>query len=157
MRANDAVSGFVLLVLAAVMAALTIPFPEFPGQRFGPDLLPRILAAALAICGVLLIARGLRQRREGAPWFTLAAWFAMPMKVTRFLLVLAALVFYILAVDALGFVAVSFVIVLVLSLAFGARPLPAVFTAVVATLAINYFFGTIMRVPLPRGLLDLVM
>lgn len=157
MRANDAVSGLVLLVLAAVMAALTIPFPEFPGQRFGPDLLPRILAAALAICGVLLIVRGLQQRREGAPWFTVAAWLAVPMKVTRFLLVLAALVFYIAAADTLGFVPVAFVIIATLSLAFGARPLPAVFTAAVATLAINYFFGSIMRVPLPRGLLDLVM
>jgi putative tricarboxylic transport membrane protein len=157
MRANDAISGFVLLVLAAVMAALTIPFPDFPGQRFGPDLLPLILSGALSICGLLLIVRGRNARGQGEAWFTIAAWTAVPSKVLRFLLVLGALVFYIVATDALGFVPVSFVIILVLSMAFGARPLPALLSAVVATLAINYFFSTIMRVPLPRGLLDLMM
>lgn len=157
MRANDAICGLVLLVFAAVMAVLTIPFPDFPGQQYGPDLLPRILAAALAICGVLLVARGLQARRGGEAWATRPAWFGQGMKVVRFLLVIAALLFYIFAVDALGFVPVSFVIILVLSMTFGARPLPALVTAVVATLAINYFFGSIMRVPLPRGLIDLVM
>jgi putative tricarboxylic transport membrane protein len=157
MRANDAICGLVLLVFAAVMAVLTIPFPEFPGQRFGPDLLPLILSGALSICGVLLVKRGLQARRGGEPWFVIAAWTALPPKVLRFALVLASLVFYIFAADTLGFVPVSLVIIFVLSIAFGARPLPALLSAFVATLAINYFFSTIMRVPLPRGLLNLVM
>jgi len=157
MRANDAICGLVLLVFAAVMAALTIPFPDFPGQQYGPDLLPRILSAALAICGVILVVRGLQARREGDAWVTRPAWFGQGMKVARFLLVIAALLFYIFAVDMLGFVPVSFVIILALSISFGARPLPVIVTAVVATLAINYFFGSIMRVPLPRGLIDLLI
>jgi putative tricarboxylic transport membrane protein len=157
MRANDAICGLVLVVFAAVMAALTIPFPEFPGQNYGPDLLPRILAVALAICGVLLIKRGWQARAQGDPWFTRPAWMAVRVKVMRFLLVIAALLFYIFASDPLGFVPVSFVIIAVLSIAFGGRTLWALVAALVATLAINYFFGSIMRVPLPRGILDLFM
>jgi putative tricarboxylic transport membrane protein len=155
MRANDAICGLVLLVFAAVMAALTIPFPEFPGQNYGPDLLPRILAAALSLCGILLVVRGLKARREGDPWFTLPPWVVVPVKVMRFLLVVVALLFYIFASDPLGFLPVSFVIIAVLAIAFGGRPGWALVAAVVATLAINYFFVSIMRVPLPRGILDL--
>jgi putative tricarboxylic transport membrane protein len=154
MRANDAICGLLLLVFAAVMAALTIPFPSFPGQNYGPDLLPRILAAALSICGILLVVRGLKARREGAAWMTWPVWFTIPVKVMRFLLVIGTLVFYIFATDTLGFIPVSFIIIAVLSWAFGARPLPAIVTALIATLTINYFFGSIMRVPLPRGFLD---
>jgi putative tricarboxylic transport membrane protein len=155
MRANDAICGLVLLVFAAVMAALTIPFPEFPGQNYGPDLLPRILSAALAICGALLIKRGWQARGQGDPWFTRPAWMGVPVKVMRFLIVIAALLFYIFAVDPLGFLPVSFIIIAVLAIAFGGRPFWALVAALVATLAINYFFGSIMRVPLPRGILDL--
>jgi putative tricarboxylic transport membrane protein len=155
MRANDAICGLLLLVFAAVMAALTIPFPDFPGQKYGPDLLPRVLAVALAICGVLLIKRGLQARGQGDPWFTRPAWVGVPIKVMRFLLVIAALLFYVFASDPLGFLAVSFVIIAVLAIAFGGRPLWALVAALVATVAINYFFGSIMRVPLPRGILDL--
>jgi putative tricarboxylic transport membrane protein len=158
MRANDAICGLVLIVFSVAMAVLTIPFPDFPGQKYGPDLLPRILAAGMTVCGILLIKRGLMARRQaGDAWFTIPAWTAMPMKVLRFGLVLASLVFYIVATDTLGFIPVGFVILLVLSMAFGARPLPALLSAAVATLMINYFFSSIMRVPLPRGLLDLVM
>ena len=155
MRANDAVCGLVLLILAATMAVLTIPFPSYPGQRFGPDLLPLILSAGLSICGVMLIIRGRAQLRAGGRWFILASWLRQPVKVMRYLLVIAALLFYIFASEPLGFLVVSFVILATLSIAFGARPLPALISAVIATLAINYFFGSIMRVPLPRGLLDL--
>ncbi|MDQ2080684.1 tripartite tricarboxylate transporter TctB family protein [Xanthobacteraceae bacterium Astr-EGSB] len=155
MRANDAICGLVLLVLAAVMAALTIPFPEFPGQNYGPDLLPRILSVALAICGALLIKRGWQARGQGDPWFTRPAWLGVPIKVMRLLLVIAALLFYIFAGDPLGFLPVSFIIIAVLAIAFGGRPFWALVAALVATLAINYFFGSIMRVPLPRGILDL--
>lgn len=155
MRVNDAICGLVLIVFAAVMAALTIPFPDFPGQKYGPDLLPRVLAVLLTICGAVLLVRGLKARRQGEAWYTLPAWLAVPKRVLRFLLVIAALLFYIFASDPLGFLAVSFVIVAVLSIAFGAKPVWALTAAVVATVAINYFFGSIMRVPLPRGILDL--
>jgi putative tricarboxylic transport membrane protein len=157
MRVNDAICGFVLIVFAAVMAALTIPFPDFPGQKYGPDLLPRLLAVALTICGIILVVRGLKTRRQGEAWYTLPAWLSVPAKVLRFVLVIAALLFYIFASDPLGFVVVSFVIVTALSIAFGAKPAWAVLTALIATVAINYFFGSIMRVPLPRGIIDLVM
>jgi putative tricarboxylic transport membrane protein len=39
----------------------------------------------------------------------------------------------------------------------GVRPVPAVLTAVVTTIAIHWFFSTMLRVPLPRGLLNAIL
>ena len=62
MRANDAISGLVLIVLALAMIALTAAFPPFPGQKYGPALFPRILGAGLIICGAVMIWHGLAAR-----------------------------------------------------------------------------------------------
>ena len=43
MRANDAISGLVLIVLALAMMALTMQFSGIPRQKYGPALFPRIL------------------------------------------------------------------------------------------------------------------
>ena len=53
MRANDAICGIVLIFLAAVMIALAATLPEFPGQKYGPALFPRVLASGLVLCGEL--------------------------------------------------------------------------------------------------------
>jgi putative tricarboxylic transport membrane protein len=46
---------------------------------------------------------------------------------------------------------------LVLFLWFGVRPLTAVIVAVGMTLLVHWFFSSMMRVPLPRGILDSVL
>jgi putative tricarboxylic transport membrane protein len=39
----------------------------------------------------------------------------------------------------------------------GVRPAAALLTAVVTTIAIHWFFSTMLRVPLPRGLLNAIL
>ena len=46
---------------------------------------------------------------------------------------------------------------LVLFVGLGVRPIPAVLTAVATTIAIHWFFSTMLRVPLPRGWLDPIL
>ena len=66
MRANDALSGLVLILLSLAMIALTLSFPAFPGQKYGPALFPRILGTGLIVCGAILIWNGINSRKAGS-------------------------------------------------------------------------------------------
>lgn len=154
MRLNDALLGALLLGFAAWVWWLTGFFPAFPGQDYGPNLFPRILAAGIAGCGALLVLRGLR---AGGRAVTLEGWVREPARLLSFLFVPAAVVFYLLLSDRLGFIPTAFVILLALFLWFRARPVVALPVAAGVTLAVHWFFAGLMRVPLPRGVLDAVL
>ena len=157
MRANDAISGLVLIIVAVAMIVLTADFPAFPGQKYGPSLFPRVLGTGVIICGALLIAQGVMARRAGAPWVEMAPWVSDPWRVTSFLLVLAMLLLYILAAETIGFIPIAVVFLGGLFLWLGVRPLHAALIAPTATLVIFWFFASILRVPLPRGILTNVL
>lgn len=154
MRLNDALLGAVLLGLAGWVWWLTTFFPRFPGQDYGPNLFPRILAVGIGVCGAALVVRGLRAR---GPLVTFEAWMRDPARLLSFLAVPGAVLFYILVSDALGFIATAFVILLAMFLWFRARPVVALPVAAGVTLLVHWFFAGMMRVPLPRGVLDSVL
>jgi len=156
-RANDALSGLVIIVLSLAMIALTLSFPAFIGQKYGPALFPRILASSLIICGLMLIWNGIAARKEGAPWVEIAPWVRDPRRLTSFILVLLLLLLYILVAETVGFIPIAFLFLLTLFLWLGVRPVTGVIVAVVATLLIHWFFSTMLRVPLPRGWLNTIL
>ncbi|WP_440638735.1 tripartite tricarboxylate transporter TctB family protein [Bradyrhizobium sp. PUT101] len=157
MRANDAIAGVVLIILSIVMIALTASFPDFPGQKYGPSLFPRILSAGLIVCGGILIWNGLTARRMGAPWVELAPWVKEPRRLATFFLVLVLLLLYIFAAETVGFIPLALLFLVTLFLWLGVRPWIAAVTALVGTFAIYWFFATLLRVPLPRGWLNLIL
>lgn len=150
MRLNDALIGFVLIVLAVAMIAYTRTFPGFAGQRYGPDLFPVLIGVGLIATGSGLVWRGV-QERHTVPWIELAPWTREMLPLSRFLLVLAVLLFYILASDWLGFFVTSSVVLLVLFVWLGVRVPIALCVAILTTIGIQLFFARIMLVPLPRG------
>jgi putative tricarboxylic transport membrane protein len=156
-RANDVISGLVVIVVASAMIALTASIPDFPGQKYGPALFPRVLGAGLILAGALLVWNGLAARRAGAPWVEVAPWAYEPWRVASFLLMIAMLVVYIVAAETVGFILTASIFLLSLFLFLGVRWLPAVATTVVVVLAIQYFFASMLRVPLPRGWLTDLM
>ena len=157
MRANDAVSGLLLILLSAAMLVMAMSFPEFPGQKYGPALFPRIMATGMIVCGALLIRKGLASRSAGTPWVAVAPWVYEPWRLGSFVLMLALLLIYILVSETVGFIPLALLFLGALFLWLGVRPLTAAITAVVATLAIHWFFSTLLRVPLPRGWLNSVL
>lgn len=157
MRFNDAVVGAAFLLIAAAMIAMTFSFPAFPGQQYGPSLFPRIIGAGIIGCSALLIVRGVRERATGGRWLQPDDWTGNPRRVASFALMLAAMAFYVVASEPLGFIPCAFLIQLVLFLWFGVRPLTAGVVAAAMTLLVHWFFGSMMRVPLPRGILDSVL
>lgn len=152
MRVNEAVIGALLVALTVAVFAATAAFPRIPGQPYGPDLFPRLIAGGLGVAGVLMILRGLLSRPR-LPLASLAPWARRPHSAGAVALALAAILFYILAADTLGFVATAFLLLLVLMLSLRTPPVTALLTAAATTLVVEYTFGSLMRVPLPRGLL----
>jgi putative tricarboxylic transport membrane protein len=153
MRTNDAVSGAFLILISVVMIVLTVNFPPFPGQKYGPALFPRLLGAGLIICGILLMIRGLSQRKPDDAWATVPHWMSEPKRVVSFLLMFGAMLLYVLASEQIGFLIISSVILAALFLWFQVKPLVAIPLAIASTWIIHWFFVSMMRVPLPRGIL----
>jgi putative tricarboxylic transport membrane protein len=156
-RANDALSGLVIIILSLAMIALTLSFPAFPGQKYGPALFPRILGTGLIVCGAVLMWNGIASRKAGARWLDIAPWVRDPRRLMSFFLVLALLLLYILVSETVGFIPIAFFFLLTLFVWLGVRPVTSIVVAAVSTLTIHWFFSTMLRVPLPRGWLNTIL
>lgn len=158
MKLNDAVWGALLLLFGAVVLVHVQSFPMIPGQHVGPALFPGIIAAGLGVCGLLLVFKGLADRKVAAgpddAWVSFAPWMRQGHYVLAFLLTIGVNVFYIFAVDYLGFIIVGVIYLSVLFWIFGATRKWILPIAIVTTLVIHYAFYRLLKVPLPWGLLQ---
>jgi putative tricarboxylic transport membrane protein len=157
MKLNDAVWGALLLLFSVVLLVHVQSFPKIPGQQVGPGLFPGLLALGLGVCGVILILKGLATRREGGErgdWIAFDAWTRLPHYQLAFALTIGVIVFYILAVDALGFIPTGIVYLCALFWVYGVPRKWIVPIAVIVTLCIHYAFYKLLKVPLPWGLLQ---
>jgi putative tricarboxylic transport membrane protein len=167
MKLADALSGLLaaLAGIAVVLHALT--FPPMPGQPVGPSLFPIAIGTGLILAGAALMLAAVRGpasaarppsavRRPLSEFVEFDAWARRPRMVANFLVVIADLSFYAIAVEALGFLITSVVFLAVLFLAFGVRRARILPFAVAVTLVIHYGFYTLLRVPLPWGVLEAV-
>ncbi len=157
MKFNDVVWGVLLALLGGAIVVHVQGFPRIPGQNVGPALFPGIVAGALAVCGLVLVVLGLRERRAGAgspPWSQAPRWLRSPPHVLAFVVLLASNVFYLLAVDRLGFLITAFIYLVALIWVLRVRLALVLPVALVMTLLIHYAFYKLLRVPLPWGLLQ---
>jgi putative tricarboxylic transport membrane protein len=155
-RVNEAVIGALLIALTVLVWTVTASFPRIPGQPYGPDLFPRIISGCLGLAGVLMILRGLLSQPR-LPFAELAPWARSPRAIGAILLTLGAILAYILVAETLGFVITAFCLLLILMLYLRSTPITALMTAAGMALAVEYFFSGLMRVPLPRGLLAVLV
>jgi putative tricarboxylic transport membrane protein len=162
MKLSDRLTGLFILGLGTVAAYAGSRLPPVPGQQVGPNVFPLVVGVGLGLCGVL-IALGVGSRLEEAaeadlaahtdqappppsgPWLGRFSWLGV-------LLPPAALVFYALSVETLGFFLTTATMILVASLAFGARLRLALLMMVAGPLVIHLVFYKLLRVPLPPGL-----
>lgn len=157
MRVNDSVTGAVLVVLGAAVTLQAQSFPDIPGQQYGAGVFPTLIALALAGCGLVLIAQGLRRRsapaqapapgeeradwtRSGRAWFSLFACIAL-------------VVGYILFAPTIGFVAAMTILTAAVCLLLGVRWWVALVVGVAGAIVIHQAFTLLLRVPLPRGVI----
>lgn len=155
MKFNDAVSGLFFILFALLLFYLTRDYPEMPGQSYGPDMFPRLIAVLMGVGGVLLIVKGLKEW-SSTPLLALADWTRSPRHVGNYLAVLAGLLFYILFSDTLGFFITGTVVLTALMIWLRGRAhwKSSLLIAVATIVVMHLFFGQFLRVPLPWGLLE---
>ena len=150
MRLSDRLSGVLTLIFGIAVVAVARTFPAAPAQTIGPALFPTLIGGGLILCGLILVS----VRRTGTPWFQADDWVRRPRMVLNFALVFVDLVFYAFAVGRLGFFITAVIFLSVLLLAFGVRRLRIIPLALVVTMVIHYAFYSLLRVPLPWGVLE---
>jgi putative tricarboxylic transport membrane protein len=162
MQLSDRVTGLAMVALGGLAAYGGSRLPPVPGQQIGPNVFPMVVGIGLVLCGGM-IALGVGRHFEEEAEADLAAHSDHPASAptaswwTGLMVMLppALLVFYVLAVNKLGFLPTAGIIVLTTSLALGARIILAVPVALAAPLFVNLVFAKLLRVPLPSGLLPL--
>lgn len=153
MKFNDALIGLALIVLAGLILWHVRGFPPMPGQEFGPSFFPGAIAIGFALSGLALIVSGARRwKAEGA--VELSDWMRTPRLATNFLVVVAAVMFYILLSDRLGFLIAAPVALSAILLTVRTRWSVALPVAVAVCLLIHWIFYGGLKVPLPWGLLE---
>jgi putative tricarboxylic transport membrane protein len=161
MQLSDRATGLFLIALGGVAAYAGSRLPPVPGQQIGPNVFPMVVGGGLVLCGAL-ISLGVGHRLEEQAEAELAAHSDQPAAPAQAvgwwrnlaaLLPPALLVFYVVAVDRLGFLLTAGTIVLVTALALGGRLRLAVPLAIVAPPVVHLLFAKLLRVPLPVGLI----
>lgn len=156
MQIADSVLGAVFALLGAYMLYAASGFPSFPGQPYGAALLPTLLGVAFIVCGLLLALRDWRARRRGNPvtWFAIQPALRDPRGAISGALIVAVVLSQILFGELVGFIPISLVMLTVVFLWFRVRILTALFFAVLGTGVSWWLFSFVLKVPLPRGILD---
>jgi len=150
MKLSDRLSGVLTLIFGGAIIAVARTFPGTPGQAIGPALFPTMIGAGLILCGLILVS----SRQPGTPWLQPDEWVGRPRMAMNFALVFVDLVFYAIAVGRLGFFITAVTFLSVLLLAFGVRRMRIVPLALVVTMVMHYAFYSLLRVPLPWGVLE---
>jgi len=164
MQLSDRITGLFVAVLGAAAAYGGSKLPPVPGQQVGPNVFPMVVGTGLLFCGAL-IALGVGRRFEEEAEAELVAHSdpnALAAETPpsgwiyslRVLIPPALLLFYVYAVDFLGFLITGVTIVAAAALALGARWWFALSFGLFTTALIHLAFAKMLRVPLPFGLLQ---
>lgn len=148
MKLNDRLIGALTIVAGIAVISGTFGFRDIPGQQFGSAFFPRII-------GVALICTGFVQALNAAagPAFTRPAW-VKGQAVARIIAVLTASLVWLVLVNTLGFLLTTGLLVTTVSVIAGGRLPVSLGVGIVATGVLYTVFALLLRVPLPRGLLE---
>ncbi len=152
MRTVDRAVGAAIALLAVAVFWSSRSFPNVPGQKLGASTLPGIVAVGLFVCGLLLVLRSMSASRyapasdEPAQRERIAPAFG----------ILASIVLYVAASDAVGYL-----IVAPLSLIVALRALQvgwgrAIAWSIIASIAVHVSFYKLLKVPLPWGVVPVL-
>ncbi len=162
MKLSDRVTGTFLVVLGGVTAYSGSLLPPVPGQPIGPEVFPVVTGSAVALCGALIAFRvGSRFEEEAEADLAahggenIAEQERGPLYKLRVLIPPALLIFYMLAVDRLGFIATAAIVAFLASLALGARWKLALGVALLSPIGVHLVFYKLLRVPLAEGLIPM--
>lgn len=152
MKINDVTSGAILLVFSIVLWTSAHGLPNPGDQLYGPAFFPEWTAIAMGILAAVMIVTS-RSQIGSQRFVGFDDWVREPRKIVQFVLVPAAVIFYVYTVDELGFMLAAAVVLAGLLLAQCVRLKVALPTTVGIIILIYAIFDMLLRVPLPRGTL----
>ncbi|TDR94054.1 tripartite tricarboxylate transporter TctB family protein [Enterovirga rhinocerotis] len=164
MLLSDRVTGGAVAALGAAAAYVGAQLPPVPGQEVGPAAFPTLIGLLLILCGGLIafgVGRSFEDEAEAAVEESEVAHGAphaappTPLRSLKAALPPALLLFYVLAVDRLGFVPTTFLMIVAMVFAFGGRWRLALALGTIGPVAVHLVFYKLLRVPLPAGLLPM--
>ncbi len=153
MRFHDSVCGAVLLALAVFIFTYALTIPPMPGQQYGADVFPRMVAIGLGAFSLMLVFRGWKYSAPGTPWVAIAPWMRDPRTRGNFILAFVLTIAYVLLDDIVGFIPLGIAILMVLFLRQKVEWRKGAVIAVAMVVMTQFLFGNLLRVPLPRGIL----
>ena len=156
MRFSDTFIGLALLCFAAIVVGYASTFPDIPGQPYGPGLFPILIGIGMGVCGLILAVKGWGQHRFRAI-FTGSEWLHSAHYLGAFVLSIAAVIFYIVAANTLGFLITSFILLSIMFLWLRRRILSSLCIAAGVTAVTYIIFFYLLSVPLPMGILRPLM
>lgn len=143
--ARDTVIGTGCTVGGALIVHRSMQLGNVPGSYAGPGLFPTLIGIALCICGILVLAPALRQKKKGEKFFSEAGERLRLVEVT------GLVIFLIACAPKLGFILTSWIMMMAeLCL----RKNSLLRSAVVSTTLVVIVWGLftkVLRVPLPVG------
>lgn len=147
---GDLVSGLIVVVVGAAILFYVRDFPTLPSGELGPALFPGIIGGLMVLMGAILVARWIKNRKynpmnarksEAVYW---RGWINAGC-------IIGAIVFYLLAVDFLGFFTTVIAMSSFLIFRLGAKAWVSILAGTVSTFAIWLIFDKVLLVPLPPG------
>lgn len=156
MKFDDALNGALAAGFGGFLIYWSRGFRDVPHIAYGPGFFPLLIGIGLIGAGLFLIARRLAALRTGRAGDDAATEGegAQQRLWATLLLFVGAVVFYILAVERLGFLLTMPLILFTLVWWLNRRVVGALLVAVLATAGFQIFFQQLMSVPLPWGVLE---
>lgn len=152
---QEHIIGIICISIGTVVLSLTRSFPGGTGaiNISGPAFFPNILSFILIALGVLQILNGIFGKEEGIATAA-EIWKGMKSKEFVNLLIMSALfIFFILAVEFLGFITTSAIFLLAVNWRLGIRLVKNLMITAVFMLIIYLVFSMIFKVTLPTGII----
>lgn len=156
MQISDRISGGFLVGLGALAAYGGSLLPPVPGQPVGPNIFPIVIGVGLVVCGLLIAMRighdfeadeGIEPTADGSTVQSRSMWWILVPPIL--------LLFYVFAVEWLGFVLTSAIIAFITSVSLRGSIKLAIAMAIATPICVHLVFANLLRVPLPAGLLPL--
>jgi putative tricarboxylic transport membrane protein len=154
MRVSDTISGLACVLGGAALAWHASGFPRTAVQTYGPGFFPGLVGLLLAGCGVLLMLRGIGQRR---PAIAVPDWSRSPAAWARVALIPACVLAYLVLAPRIGFLGAASIPTAIMLAILTSKPALSVLVATGSAIAIWLVFAKVLLVPLPIGPLEMLL
>ena len=152
MKVHDSFIGAFVFLLGAYVAVYANGLTPPRHLQYGPGFFPFLIGIGLAAVGVGIFINGVRNWHAQAP-FVVPDWLSSGRAALKFWILPAAIVFYLIVVIPLGFLATATIILATIFFVNGVPLGRGVALALVIAAIVNIAFASILHVPLPWGVL----